>query len=345
MKKNMTNKNTTSKYAVTGLIALAFMLMLSVAAFAKELVPVGRTVGIEAHTAGVLVAALSGVPTNTGTATPAADAGIQPGDIIVRIGKSEITTAADFLAAAGALDGSPVAVTLRRGEKAIQYTVMPASDAGGGWKLGLLLRDGISGIGTVTFYDPETGLFGALGHPINDADTGVMLPIGSGSISSASVASVQKGADGAPGELHGCFDVSEKLGSIVCNTPAGIFGFTDAAPGGGTLETASDEEIRTGPATILAQVSGTETKEFDVEISRIYRGGDARLMVCVTDPDLLEATGGIVQGMSGSPIIQNGKLIGAVTHVLLSDPTRGYGVTIGAMLKAAETAYALQKAA
>lgn len=345
MKKNMTNKTAISKYAVTGLFALIFTVMLPVTAFAKELIPVGRTVGIEAHTAGVLVAGLSSVTTSAGNAAPAADAGIQPGDIIVRIGKSEITTAKDFIAAAGALDGSPVAVTLRRGEKAIQYTVMPAADAEGGWKLGLLLRDGISGIGTVTFYDPETGLFGALGHPINDADTGVMLPLSDGFISSTSVDSVQKGADGVPGELHGCFDVSVKLGNIVCNTPAGIFGFADAAPGGGTLETASDEEIKTGPATIFAQVSGSDTQEFDVEISRIYRGGEARLMVCVTDPDLLAATGGIVQGMSGSPIMQNGKLIGAVTHVLLSDPTRGYGVTINAMLKAAENASVLDKAA
>ena len=216
--------------------------------------------------------------------------------------------------------------------------MVPAADAEGGWKLGLYLRDGISGIGTVTFYDPETGLFGALGHPVNDSETGVMLPLSEGLITSATIASVQKGENGAPGELHGCFDVSARLGSILYNTPYGIFGYFDTAPEGDALETAPENEIRTGPAAILVQVEGSETQEFDVEICRIYRGGEERLMVRVTDPELLDLTGGIVQGMSGSPILQNGRLIGAVTHVLLSDPTRGYGVTIDSMLRAANAA-------
>ncbi|NCB52567.1 MAG: SpoIVB peptidase [Clostridia bacterium] len=334
----MTNKKNMSKCAVTGAFTLLFIFILPAAAFARELVPVGHTVGIEVHTAGVLVAGLSGVATAAGEATPAADAGILPGDIIIRMGKNEIGSADDFLAAADTLDGSPVAVTLQRGAKLIQYTVMPAADAGGGWKLGLFLRDGISGIGTITFYDPETGLFGALGHPINDSETGVMLPLGEGFITSASIVSVQKGENGAPGELHGCFDVSIRLGSILYNTPYGIFGYSDTVPEGTALETVPSNEIRTGPATIIAQVAGSDTQEFDVEICRIYRGGEERLMVSVTDPELLNLTGGIVQGMSGSPIIQNGRLVGAVTHVLLSDPTRGYGVTIDSMLGAADAA-------
>lgn len=334
----MTNKKIMSKCAVTGVFTLLFIFILPAAAFARELIPVGHTVGIEVHTAGVLVAGLSGVATEGGEATPAADAGIQPGDIIVRMGKNEIGSANDFLAAAGDLDGSPVAVTLQRGEKLIQYTVVPAADAEGGWKLGLFLRDGISGVGTVTFYDPETGLFGALGHPINDSETGVMLPLGEGFITSASIVSVQKGESGAPGELHGCFDFSIRLGSILYNTPYGIFGYSEVAPEGAVLETLPGNEIRTGPAMIIAQVEGSDTREFDVEICRIYRGGEERLMIRATDPELLDLTGGIVQGMSGSPIIQNGRLIGAVTHVLLSDPTRGYGVTIDSMLGAAEAA-------
>jgi stage IV sporulation protein B len=332
------------KHAATGIFILFILSLLTVAAFAKELVPVGHTVGIELQTDGVLVAALSSVSTADGEATPAADAGIMPGDIIVRIGGNDISSANDFIASAKTLDGSPVSLTLQRGGKLIQYTVTPAMDADGSCKLGLMLRDGVSGIGTVTFYDPETGLFGALGHAINDTDTGIMLPLREGFISSASVASVQKGVNGVPGELHGCFDVSSRLGSILYNTGSGIFGMMSTAPEGKAIETASAAEITTGPATILAQVSGTDTQEFEVEVSRVYRGGDERLMVSVTDPKLLEITGGIVQGMSGCPIIQNGKIIGSVTHVLLSDPTRGYGVTIDAMLKAAGEAGSLAKA-
>lgn len=340
----MTNNKFISKFAVTGLFALLFVFTLPAAAFAKELIPVGHTVGIEVHTAGVLVAGLSSVITGAGEVTPAADAGILPGDIIIRMGKNAVSTSNDFLAAVKAMDGSPVAVTLQRGGKVIQYTVVPVVDAEGNWKLGLLLRDGISGIGTVTFFDPETGLFGALGHPINDTDTGIMLPLSDGFITSASIASVQKGAGGTPGELHGCFDVSVKLGSILYNTPCGIFGLIETAPEGTAVDTAASDEIKTGPAVILSQVSGTEKQAFDVEVCRIYRGSEERLMIAVVDPELLELTGGIVQGMSGSPILQDGRLIGAVTHVLLSDPTRGYGVTIDAMLKAAEAAVPMDKA-
>jgi stage IV sporulation protein B len=242
-----------------------------------------------------LVAALSSVATADGEATPAADAGIMPGDIIVRIGSNDISSANDFIASAKALDGSPVSLTLQRGGKLIQYTVTPALDTDGGCKLGLMLRDGVSGIGTVTFYDPETGLFGALGHSINDTETGIILPLREGFITTASVASVQKGAEGVPGELHGCFDVNCRLGSILYNTCNGIFGKMLSAPNGTALETASASEIITGPATIIAQVSGTDTQEFEIEVSRVYRGSEERLMVTVTDPKLLEITGGIVR--------------------------------------------------
>ena len=340
----MTNRNRIVKCAATGIFAFFFLFALPAAAFAQELIPVGQTVGIEMHTDGVLVAGLSGVTTGSGDVTPAADAGIQPGDIIIRIGRNNIVSANDFIAAIQSLDGTPVAVPLKRGEKLIQYTVTPAADADGAWKMGLLLRDGISGIGTITFYDPETGLFGALGHPINDSETGVTLPLSEGFITSASVASVQKGENGAPGELHGCFDVGSKLGNIFYNTSCGIFGVCDTALEGTAVETAPNAEIKVGPAVIISQVSGAESREFDIEICRIYRGEEERLMILVTDPELLALTGGIVQGMSGSPILQDGRLIGAVTHVLLSDPTRGYGITIDSMLRAAESARELAQA-
>ncbi len=332
----MAKKNRIGRMAGALAAAALFLLATPVAAWAQELVPVGRAVGIEMSCDGILVAGLAKVSTAQGEATPAADAGILPGDIILSLCGVELQSAEDFLAVAAKLDGSPASVLLRRGEKLIQYQVAPALTGDGGYKLGILLRDGISGIGTVTFYDPETGLYGALGHAINDTDTGVLLPLRDGRITPASVADVKKGVCGAPGELHGAFDTARQLGSIVRNSVCGIFGFSDAPMGGEPVEVASAEQVKTGRAVILAQVSGTETREYDVEISRVYRGGEDRLMVTVTDPALLALTGGIVQGMSGCPILQEGRLVGAVTHVLLSDPTRGYGVLMDSMLAAAD---------
>ena len=278
------------------LLALTLLAAPALAEGARQLVPVGRTVGIEAATEGLLVVSLSEVETAEGKRSPAAECGIQPGDIIVRLGGCEVGTSAEFAQAAAGLDGSPVAVQLLRGEQLIQYTLTPALSAEENcWRLGLWLRDGIAGIGTVTFYDPETGLFGALGHSINDADTGVLLPLGEGYITPATVSDVLRGEKGRAGELHGAFDENSRLGSLERNTPEGIFGTVTGGFEGTPLPAAEDAEIENGPATILANVAGSEVREYAVEISRAQSGG--RLLVTVTDPALLEATGGIVQGM------------------------------------------------
>ncbi len=310
-------------------LALALTLALPAAASADELVPVGRAVGIEAETAGLLVASLAKVQTASGEASPAADAGVLPGDIIVRLGGEEIGGVEDFTEALGSLDGGEVQLTVLRDEKRVQLALTPVQDSQGAWRLGLWLRGSVSGIGTVTYYDPETGEYGALGHSITDADTGVLLPIGEGRICDATVSDVRRGERGKAGELHGSYDAGSSIGSVDANTAHGIFGRSDGFDGE-ALPTAEAGEIVDGEASILANVSGSEVREYAVKISRAGSGGD-RLLVTVTDPELLEATGGIVQGMSGSPIIQNGKLVGAVTHVLVSDPQRGYGVTISAM--------------
>lgn len=322
--------------AAAAALALGVLSGGALAEGGRTLVPVGRAVGIELQCDGVLVAGLSDVPTAAGAVRPGGDAGILPGDIVVGLNDAEIRTAEDFLAAAENFGAGAVTVLLRRGEKLIRYTVTPAQSTEGGWKLGLLLRDGISGIGTVTFYDPDTGLYGALGHAISDTDTGVLLPAGSGTIASASVTDVRRGAPGAPGELHGVFDTASPLGCILRNTPCGIFGTSETGWSGTPVETASADQIRSGAAVILAQAAGSEPREYAVEVARVSRGGQERLTITVTDPALLALTGGIVQGMSGCPILQDGRLIGAVTHVLLSDPTRGYGVPIGDMLSAAD---------
>ena len=202
--------------------------------------------------------------------------------------------------------------------------------------MGVMLRDGVTGIGTVTYCDPETGSYGALGHGINDEESGALLPIRSGTLTLADISGVKSPDDGAAGSLLGAFADGEIFGDVEENTVFGIFGNLTAAPEGQTAETLSDEEIRPGPAVIRSTVSGGEVREYDVSIDRVYReNGCTRFLLTVTDADLLSTAGGIVQGMSGSPILQDGKLIGAVTHVLLEDSAKGYGVSIDTMLKAA----------
>lgn len=321
-------------------LAAALLLVLPARAHAleaAELVPVGEAVGIELTTDGVMVVGLSEVETAEGPVHPAADAGLKAGDVIKRLGDRDTACAADFLAAIGALRGETVRVTALRSGREVAFDVTPAKNTEGSYQLGLWLRDGVSGIGTVTFYDPGSGTFGALGHGINDIDTGTLLPFDGGSITGASVVDVIRGNPGTPGELCGRFDREEILGALEKNTDSGIFGRISADIGGAPLPVAAEDEVTLGPATILSNVSGDQVEEFSVEISRIYReAGDNRfLLLTVTDEALIERTGGIVQGMSGSPILQNGKLVGAVTHVLISDPTRGYGISIQDMLKAA----------
>ncbi len=305
---------------------------------AAELVPVGETVGIEIKMDGVLVAETNEVETADGKCSPARSAGLCPGDIILSVNGREVHTSAEFLSAAANFDGSSVNLIAKRGDREISFSITPTQTAEGNWQLGLWLRDGVSGIGTVTFYDPESGTYGALGHGINDLKSGELMPVGSGNILDAEVTNVVRGAEGSPGELRGNIDKTRILGDLENNSICGIFGHcSPGCFGGKSLPVASSGEIVLGGAKILANVSGNETKEYDVEICRVYRGEDdvRSMMLCVRDPELLSLTGGIVQGMSGSPIIQNGKIIGAVTHVLVNDPTRGYGISIEKMLKAA----------
>ena len=194
----------------------------------------------------------------------------------------------------------------------------------------------MAGIGTVTYYDPATGAFGALGHGITDGDTMALMPFGSGSILPSTVKAVKKGSSGSAGELRGNFDLSGDLGPLCANTDCGIFGTLPADCTLAAGEALPVGDAVEGPATIRANVSGDEVREYAVEIlKRLPNASDGREMVIsVTDPDLIAATGGIVQGMSGSPILQNGKLVGAVTHVLLSDATKGYGISMETMLNA-----------
>lgn len=325
----------------------AIMLVLALAAMpvsaaAQELVPGGKAIGIRMTTQGVVVAGVSEVESGGVKKSPAAEAGIAPGDVIVRLGPAQINSAADFIAAVAKLDGTPVAVQVTRQGKTKQFTVTPAKDADGKLRLGLWLRDGVTGVGTVTFYDPASGVYGALGHGITDTDTGVLLPLGEGSVSKAAVTGLTKGESGKPGQLDGSSDISSSCGSILMNTEYSIFGIMQS----GSVEGDPIEcgTIKTGPAAILTTISGDTAKECSIEVNRVYHDTDGdRVMITVTDKALLAATGGIVQGMSGSPIIQGGNLVGAVTHVFVNDPTHGYGLSIQDMIATAKAC--LDKAA
>jgi len=328
------------KTAVTLVCAVVMTGMTAVAAYGTELMPVGQAVGINVTIDGAMVAGVSEVETSNGKVSPAAQAGVLPGDIIVRLGPAAIHSLSDFSEAAKGLDGHPVSLTVLREEKQRQFTVTPVLSAEGRYQLGLWLRDGITGIGTVTYYDPETGVYGALGHGINDVDTGHLIPVSEGEIYHAAVVGVVKGQCGTPGELTGSFDTHSVCGAVGGNTVFGIFGVYEGTPDacGDCLTCGEYGEAQPGKATIRANVSGTEVQEFDITIDRVYReNGEERFLITVTDPLLLDKTGGIVQGMSGSPILQNGKLVGAVTHVLTNDPSKGYGLGIQSMLDAAGT--------
>ena len=321
-------------------MALVLLFSVCIPAYAleaSELVPVGSTVGIRLETGGVTVAGLTDVQTENGPVRPAEAAGLKCGDVITKIGSMATPGAAEFLTAVSELDGSETEVTALRGGSEVRFTVTPVRSSEGAYQMGLWLRDGVSGIGTVTFFDPASGTYGALGHGICDPDSGALMPFCSGGLTASSVVDIVRGTAGAPGELCGQFDTECGCGSVDKNTAVGIFGSGTFDVVREAVPVAEETETKLGPATILANVNGETVEEYSVEISRIYRGGEDNrfLMLTVTDEALLERTGGIVQGMSGSPILQDGKLIGAVTHVLVNDPTRGYGISIQDMLDAA----------
>ena len=319
---------------------------LSSSEVGKTVIPLGRAVGIKMFADGVMVVGLSEIPTEAGSFSPAVNCGLREGDIITHINDTAVSSIEQVRELLQELDGAQMSIRAVRGEKQFQTATAAARcSTDGAYKLGAWIRDSMAGIGTMTFYDPDSGVFGALGHGINDVDTALLMPLQSGSIMYAEVTDVKKGACGTPGELHGAFQVTHDMGELYANTPSGIFGVLteqelagDAQP----VEVAARKDVRVGKASILSNIAGNAVEEYEVEITRVYPAGNGdtrNLMLKVTDQRLLDATGGIVQGMSGSPIIQDGKLVGAVTHVLVNDPTEGYGILAENMLaQAAEEA-------
>ena len=316
------------RWIVRTLAALAVLPVLAMPVLAAQLlIPVGEVVGLRLSEGTVTVAAFHEI-----YGAAAREAGVQIGDEIVSLDGRTIDASAD-LHEALKRSGGTVTVQLRRAGALHQVKLCPAVTAEGP-RLGVYVREGVTGIGTVTYYDPDRGSFGALGHGISDS-RGKLAPMVGGWIYEAAVESVKKGRCGEPGQLKGAVEAASPMGALGANTPFGVFG-SGAEWTGEALPAAKPEEVRPGPARILSNVSGDAVELFDVQIIKCRPSPDGRdLVLKVTDPDLLAATGGIVAGMSGSPIIQDGKLVGAVTHVLVNSPDTGYGIFIENMLDAA----------
>lgn len=297
---------------------------------AKTLIPVGQVIGLELADDTVSVAAFD---ETLGAA--AQKAGLQVGDRLVKLDGRTVRSTEDVRDGLNAADGT-VQLQIQREGKNKTLKLTPVITAQGP-KLGVYLKEGITGVGTVTYFDPETGNYAALGHGVNTADGG-LLQLRRGQAYRSEVLSVRKGRSGAPGQLMGALESEYPLGTIVKNTPCGIFGNANRCWDGEALEICQASQVHTGDAVIRSTVSGNRVQEYSVQILKIYplsKESGRNMLLRVTDQDLLNTTGGIVQGMSGSPIIQDGKLIGAVTHVLVNDPTTGYGIFIENMLDAA----------
>ena len=330
-------------FFLSSLLCAAALLGLQAPARAADggrtLVPVGHTIGIKLFSEGVVVVGLAEVESGDGTAAPGAACGLKVGDVIEEANGSAVESSEQF--AAMLQCGGTVELGVSRDGADLILAAEPALGPDGTYRLGAWIRDSMAGIGTVTFYDPATGAFGALGHGITDSDTGLLMPLGDGAVMDASVKAVKKGASGDPGELRGSFNLTEDMGTLWANTDRGIFGVLDRCDFtlGQAVPVASAGQVHTGPAVILSNISGDAVETFDVELVRVVEGsGTQNLLIQVTDPELIARTGGIVQGMSGSPILQGGQLVGAVTHVMIDDPTKGYGILIENMLEQAEKA-------
>ncbi len=308
-----------------------------------RVVPLGKTMGIKLFTKGLMCVGTEAVLAENGKKIDIAEkGGIKNADMLLSANGTPLSTVEQLEQIVQSSGGAPITFLVQREGKEDTVTLTPAKTKDG-YKLGIWVRDSTAGIGTVTFYDPATRSFGALGHPITDVDTGALMPVKQGSLTGAKIVDVKKGKRGAPGELCGMFDGNgASRGAILKNTPRGIYGvlapdFTQGVSQE-AMPVASKSQVSVGEAQIYAEVSDQGIQCFDVEIIKImkYSTDDKNFVVHIKDERLLSATGGIVQGMSGSPIIQNGKLIGAVTHVFVNDPTRGYGIFIENMLAEAE---------
>lgn len=303
----------------------------------RYVVPGGNVFGMRIYSDGVLIVGADSITTENGNINPAEKAGLKQGDVITQINGKRITRNLQAALMFENCGGKPLKLTVKRkGEtKTVDFT--PAlSAAEGKYRAGLWIRDSSAGVGVVTFYDRNTGMFGGLGHAICDADTGEIMPLLSGDTVETEIRGCYKGSNGTPGELCGVFGTGT-TGRLLSNNVTGVYGVFDSPdPDAKLIPVAMKQEVKTGKAQIITTITDNKPTLYDVEITKVYAGTDSvqkNLVIKVTDDRLIEQTGGIVQGMSGSPIIQNGMLVGAVTHVFVNDPLQGYGIFAQTMLE------------
>ena len=298
--------------------------------------PLGSAFGIKLYTDGVMVVRTDAVDTDAGSFSPAQKAGLRAGDMILAVDGQSVRSNEQIASLVTQSGGRPLLLRVQR-ESAIFQTQLTAvqSASDGKYRAGVWVRDSSAGIGTLTFAVPQYGMFAGLGHAVCDVDTGKRMPLHGGEAVDVHIQGSFKGRGGEPGELCGVF-AGSSIGALTDNTESGVYGtFTQFADNARLLPVAMYYEVQEGAATILAEVDGDGTKAYDVQITKLFKNPDAagkNLIVKVTDPDLIAKTGGIVQGMSGSPILQNGMIVGAVTHVFIQDSLQGFGIYAQTML-------------
>ena len=301
----------------------------------------GTPFGVKMFTDGALVVAFSDIYTVHGSENPAKEAGLRLGDLITQANGIPVRTNEELTDAIAAAAGGSVELRYLRGQNQMTCTLTPVRERGtDAPRAGIWVRDSSAGIGTLTFADTEHGTFAGLGHAVSDSDTGTDLTLLTGEAVSVTITGCRRGSAGSPGELRGEFGGQQPFGDIKANTSTGVYGvLTNSAQAGENIPVANLQEVYPGEAEIVTTISDQTAQRFAVRIERVNMTAsdpNRNLLLRITDPELLRATGGIVQGMSGSPIVQDGRLVGAVTHVLVNDPTRGYGIFAATMLKRAD---------
>ena len=303
----------------------------------QSLMAGGQPFGIKFYTDGVIVVSMTDVETGDKKINPAYNSGIRVKDILTTVNGEKIKSNEHLTSLVKNCDGKELSIGIKRDKLIFEIKVTPVKDSSGTYRLGCWVRDSTAGIGTVTFYDTVNKTFAGLGHGICDSDTGELMTLSYGKALEAEIFSVIKGVAGTPGELRGSFNESNKIGTLYKNCNEGVFGTIEGnnLPDGQLYKIGFKQDIHEGPAKILCTIDDSGVQSYDIEIIHIYSNSvktTKNMVVSITDETLLEKTGGIVQGLSGSPIIQDGKIIGAITHVMINDPAKGYGIFIENML-------------
>lgn len=300
-------------------------------------IPMGKAIGMKLYTEGVLVVGMSEIQGQK----PYEGSGIETGDTIVEINNEPINSTDELIECVNRSNGESLEIKYISNEEEKTTSIAPAKDSDNEYKLGFWVRDAAAGVGTLTFYEPSTGNFAALGHGINDVDTYDLIQIANGELVTTNILDIVKGEDGSPGEIRGSIENGTTLGKVSKNTALGIYGnITDVSrlniSTAKEMEVANRSEITTGKAEIMCELENGKIQNYEIEIQKIFidnNENNKSMLIKVTDKELIEKTGGIIQGMSGAPIIQNGKFIGAVTHVLVNDSKTGYAVFADMMIK------------